>query len=80
VSNRRLCISAEAAATARGSAHPTLKQRRPAQQNSTDPPFQADNPDIVSSIREKERMKYLTNKKTKKDDVSTGYMADWTTA
>ena len=44
VSDRRLCTSAEAAATARGSAHPNLKQRRTAEQNSTDPPFQADNP------------------------------------
>jgi hypothetical protein len=44
VSNRRLCISAEAAATARGSAHPTLKQGRTAEQNSRDPQFQADNP------------------------------------
>jgi hypothetical protein len=44
VSNRRLCTSAEAAATARGPAHPNLKQRRPAEQNSRVPQFQADNP------------------------------------
>jgi hypothetical protein len=32
--------------------------------------------DIVSSIREKEHLKSLTDKKTKKEDVSTGFAAE----
>jgi hypothetical protein len=50
VSNRRLCTSAEAAVTARGSAHPTLKQGRDFRAKQQRSPIPGRQPQQVASL------------------------------